>query len=61
MKRKKMDLYDMEKAGIIYFFATRIKDNKGNKGRAYILDKPLTQEQKNIITGFQNTAISSVN
>lgn len=58
MKRK-LQLFDMIRAGVDYIAYQRVKDQAGNMGYRYILDKPLSAEQKEYIIGFQNVIVSS--
>lgn len=57
MKRKKMLLSDMINNDINYFNFNRVKNNLGVSGWRYVLEKPLTDEQKIFILTFKNVVI----
>lgn len=56
-RRKKMNLSDMLSAGIEYHNFQRVKNTAGEKGWRYILDKPLTAAQLEIVNGYRNTVV----
>ena len=59
MKRQKMNFSDLVNMNIEYHAFQRVHDTMGNRGTRYVLSKPLTAEQIEIINNFKNTVVSS--
>ena len=59
MLKSKMTLGDIVEAGIEYCAFQRIRNLDGVSGYRYILDKPLTKSQKEFVSKFKNTIVSS--
>jgi len=57
MKRIKATLKDLIDNNISYFSFLRIKTPERGRGYRYILDKPLTPEQSQILKLFKNVYI----
>lgn len=59
-RKRKMCFRDFDSFGIHFVDAQRVKNSVGQSGWRYVLDKPLTEDQKSIISGFKNTIIGTV-
>lgn len=55
--RIKMRPSDLHKIGADYIDCQRVKNTKGVHGWRYIVEKRLTDEQRELILGFKNTII----
>lgn len=58
-KRKLYHFSDLINDGIMFFNFMSVKDNNGKKGIRYLLSNPLTEDQKEKLSKYDNVIISS--
>lgn len=60
MRKRKCYVRDLCSLGIVYFASQRVKDpDTGERGTRYVLDTPLTWDQKTALWNYSNVFISS--
>lgn len=59
MKRIKANATDLYNLGIDYHAFQSVKRADGTTGTRFVLDKPLTQDQRNALEKFRNVIFSS--
>lgn len=60
MRRRKCYVCDLCALGIVYFASQRVKDPEtGERGTRYVLDKPLTWNQRTALMNYKNVLTST--
>lgn len=59
MKRIKANVSDLYNLGIDYHAFQRVKRADGTTGTRFVLDKPLTPDQRDALSKFRNVVFSS--
>ena len=58
-RKIKIQLSDFEAAGIHYIHFERVRNAKGDRGWRYVIEKDLTEAQKNFVLSFKNTILGT--